>query len=216
MDVVALTAAAIGGALEHCAVDGAIKLSDMRRVLDEIVRPDGEIAHILENQPPKCARFIVGQTGSITMDKRSDPFHRLMTWPFEHLLSGRPPVYPRTFLPHYFKILDCSGNEWLNRTRYVCMTLHRTFSNEMGRHFEWEKFFADQRVRHVAVHSLRHLMTFLDEPEGQWLWEHVMLEPDHKGAIPSKEQSEQLLKSLNGTWRMLEAEVAATVRKEVS
>jgi hypothetical protein len=115
--------------------------------------------------------------------------------------------FPREFLPHFFKVVDAAGGTWVTKTESACRTVLQSLVVQHGHGLTWEQFYGDTRVHHILTHALRHLLTHLETPAGQWLWEQAMLRPGHSGRAPAKDQADQVYSALINTWRALEMEI---------
>ncbi len=206
LEVMALVAVALRRALADKAQDGRVTLAEVDGVLAELSAPGGALARVLAAQADKCGQLMMAHPPRAG---RKKAFHRLMVRPFETLLDGEPPAFPRSCLPHYFKVVDAAGGAWLTKTEDVCRAVLQSLLVEHGRNLEWDAFYTDTRVRHVLAYALRHLVTTLETPAGQWLWEQTMLRPDRNGQAPAKEQADLVYRSLRDTWRALELEIHA-------
>ncbi len=203
MEVVALVTAAVRRGLAQKARDDRVTLADIDGVLAELSAPGGALARALASQTVKCSQVLAARHHH---PGRKGAFHRLMVRPFETLLDGDPPVFPRACLPHYFKVIDAAGGAWLGKSEDVCRAVLQSLLVEHGHGLEWDVFYADPRVRRVLAYALRHLVATLETPSGRWLWEQTMLRPDRNGRAPARDQADQIYRSLRDTWRALDLE----------
>jgi len=205
MDVVAVAASVLRRLLSEQAKDGQVALADAGRILDELTEAKGEFARMIKGQPAKCRAHGCGQ-GAV--NGRKDPFRRLMVRPIELLLEGEPATFPREYLPNFFKVVTSAGGDWLAKTETASRAVLQSLVVTHGHQLTWEQFYADSRVHHILIHSLRHLIAYLETPAGQWLWEQGMLSPGYTGRAPAKAQTDQVYAALRDTWRALESENA--------
>ena len=202
MDIVALTTASIRRAIQNCVNCEQVSMDDICRILSDVVKPDHDIANILNSRPPPCSQI----NAPSAFPHRPDPFLRLMVQPFESLLQGDPPLFPRRYLPNYFKVLECAGCDWIDNVRQICIVIHSGLSPTHGIYVDWADYYADPGVRRIQTHSLRNLITYLDRPIGRRLWQGAMQAPIRDGTSPSQEQAQHVWDALHETWRALEEE----------
>ena len=222
LDVVAVAVEMVRRLAKEKSRHGMVNLSELNKILDSFADPHCEFAHAIAAQPAKCAAANVAaahaaeegekaasQTGYGPLSGRRDMFRRLMVRPFEVLLDGQTPAFPREFLPNFFKVLDAGSAGWKNKTENACRTVLQALAIDHGHHLEWEVFYSDIRTRHIMIHSLRQFVSFLETPAGQWMWENALFGPNPNGRRPNNAQCQQLYDALCASWRALEMEMAA-------
>ena len=204
LDVLRLATAEIRRQLTEKSKNGTVSLDDANRILDEFSNGKGAFSLLVALIPAKCT------TPRNRVNARKNSFRRLMVRPFEPLLEGAPPEFPRDYLPHFFKVVEAVGGDWRAKSENACRTVLQSLLLQHGHDLTWEQFYADTRTHHILTHSLRHLLTYLETPAGQWLWEQAMLRQTRNGLAPTKTQAERVRTALMDTWRALEAEITKT------
>lgn len=200
-DVLSLMSDVILRLAEERAVDGAIRLDDLRRVLEMSKGGGSPLLHAFAAQEARCRRAFRPAVRHAT--SRNDVFRRLMVRPFETLLEGDPPAFPRCFLPNYFELVEAAFADKLkhydDRAREVFQDMLVAHGNDLA----WEVFFNDPRARAILGHGLSRLMRYVEGPAGQWAWLNCMNRHNVDGAKPTAEQAEAVLNALRVTARAL-------------
>lgn len=122
-----------------------------------------------------------------------------MVRPFETLLEGEPPPFPRAFLRHYFEVIDAAFGAKLGHYEQRAREIFQEMLVVHGNELAWEVFFNDSRSHAVLAHALRRLTHYLDSPVGQWAWLTCMGRVNVDGARPTSEQADLVLKALMET-----------------
>ncbi|ARJ64406.1 hypothetical protein WV31_01200 [Magnetospirillum sp. ME-1] len=196
-------AAVVSGVLERLlretARDGLVRVEDAVKILKLVGRGTYELDVAFDSLEKSCwQRF---QPGRGKASSRDNPFRRLMVRPFETLLTGEPPAYPRSFLNNYFEVLEAAcGDKYAEYDRHSRAILQSLLVVH-GHNLVWDTFYAESRAAQVLAHALRRLLRFLDTPPGQWIWVQAMSKPSPTGARPSAEQTDRIRETLQHTLR---------------
>lgn len=200
-DVLSLMSDVVFRLAEERAVDGALRLDDLRRILEMSQGSHSPLLRAFEAQEARCRRAFRPAVRHAT--SRNDVFRRLMVRPFETLLEGEPPAFPRCFLPNYFELVEAAFADKLkhydDRAREIFQAMLVSHGNDLA----WEVFFNDPRARAILGHGLSRLMRYVESPAGQWAWLNCMNRYNADGAKPSTEQAEAVLTALRVTARAL-------------
>lgn len=200
-EVIALFADVVGVLAEERAKDGMLALDEVKRILEMVRGGLSPLDRALETQEQRCRKAFRPSVRHAT--SRNDVFRRLMVRPFETLLEGDPPIFPRCFLPNYFEIVEAAfGNKlghYEQRSREIFQDMLVSHGNDLA----WEVFFADPRVRAVMSHGLTRLMTYTESPAGQWAWLNAMSRTNVDGAKPTSEQADLIKTTLATTCKAL-------------
>ncbi len=200
-DVLSLMTEVVMRLAEERAGDGALRLEELRRIMDMVRGAGSPLLRAFENQEERCRRAFRPSARHAT--SRNDVFHRLMVRPFETLLEGEPPAFPRCFLPNYFELVNAAFGERLKnydqRAREVFQDMLVSHGNDLA----WEVFFNDPRTRAILGHGLTRLVQYVESPAGQWAWLTCMNRQNVDGAKPTTEQADSVLTALRTTARAL-------------
>lgn len=200
-DVLALMSEVVTALAEERARDGMLSLDDLRRILQMTRGAGSPLMRAFEAQETKCRRTFRPATRHAT--SRNDVFRRLMVRPFETLLEGEPPAFPRCFLANYFELVEAAFGDKLKhydqRSREIFQDMLVSHGNDLA----WDVFFADPRARAVLSHALSRLMHYIESPAGQWAWLNCMGRQNVDGAKPTSEQAELVLAALRTTAKAL-------------
>jgi len=197
--------------LRETSRDGLVRVDDAVKILKLVGRGTYELDVAFDSLEKACRlRF---QPGRGKASSRDNPFRRLMVRPFETLLSGEPPAYPRPFLDNYFEVLEAAcGDKYAEYDRHSRAILQSLLVVH-GHNLAWDTFYAETRTAQVLAHALRRLLRFLEAPPGQWVWVQAMSKPSPTGARPSAEQADRIRETLQHTMRGFDLGSAA-VRQE--
>lgn len=200
-DVLGLMSDVVLRLAEERACDGVLRVEDLRRILEMTRGAGSPLLRAFEAQETRCRRSFRPATRHAT--SRNDVFRRLMVRPFETLLEGDAPAFPRCFLANYFELVEAAFGDKLNhydqRAREVFQDMLVSHGNDLA----WEVFFADARARAILGHGLSRLMRYIESPAGQWAWLTCMNRQNVDGARPTTEQADSVLAALRATARAL-------------
>ncbi len=206
----ALTGVVLGlveALLREQASGGSIAVEDMVRVLRYVASGTAELDSVFNAQEQRCRRSLAGARGDAS--SRSDPFKRLMVRPFETLLGGDEPLFPRRFLGNYFEVLKAALGPRFDQYGAFCREVFQRLQVMYGHSLTWEMFYAEPKVGQLLAHALRKLLAFLDTPAGQWVWLQAMTQQLASGEQPTAEQAAIVRGVLETTLRGLSSEAAA-------
>ena len=127
-----------------------------------------------------------------------------MVRPFETLLNGEPPPYPRPLLGNYFEVLEAAFAEKYAEYDRHSRALLQALLVSHGHNLHWDGFYAEPRVAQILAHALKRLLRFLETPPGQRAWLTAMSRPAASGLRPSAEQVDSVRETLTHTLRGLE------------
>lgn len=200
-DVLSLMSDVVFRLAQERAVDGVLRLDDLRRILEMSKGGHSPLLRAFEAQEARCRRAFRPAVRHAT--SRNDVFRRLMVRPFETLLEGDPPAFPRCFLANYFELVEAAFADKLkhydDRAREIFQDMLVAHGNDLA----WEVFFNDPRARAILGHGLSRLTRYVESPAGQWAWLNCMNRHNADGAKPSTEQAEAVLNALRVTARAL-------------
>jgi hypothetical protein len=206
----ALTTVVLGvieALLRDKATDGTITVEDAIRVLRYVGSGTAELDSVFTAQEQRCRRSLAGARGDAS--SRSDPFKRLMVRPFETLLGGEPPVFPRRFLCNYFEVLKAAFGPRFDQYDSFCREVFQRLHVAYGHSLTWEVFYAEPKISQLLIHALRKLLAFLDTPAGQWVWLQAMTQRLGTGEQPTADQAAIVRGILETTLRGLSADGGA-------
>lgn len=196
--VLDLMAQVVTALAEERARDGMLHVDDLKRIMEMARGAGSPLVRAFEIQETRCRRQFRPAVRHAT--SRNDVFRRVMVRPFETLLEGEPPAFPRCFLVHYFEVVEAAFGDKLaqydQRSREIFQEMLVTHGNDLA----WDVFFNDARVRAVLTRALSRLMTYVESPAGQWAWLTCMGRQNVDGAKPTSDQAEMILSALRSTW----------------
>ncbi|WP_152427072.1 hypothetical protein [Paramagnetospirillum caucaseum] len=193
--------------LRETSRDGLVRVEDALKILKLVGRGTYELDVAFDGLEKACR--LKFQPGRGKASSRDNPFRRLMVRPFETLLSGEPPSYPRAFLTNYFEVVEAAcGDKYTEYDRHSRAILQNLLVAH-GHNLVWDTFYAETRTTQVLAHALRRLLRFLETPPGQWVWVQAMSKPSPTGARPSAEQADRIRETLAYTLRGFEGPGAA-------
>ena len=185
--------------LREISRDGMVKVDDAIKILKLVGRGTYELDVAFEQQEKKCRQDLMPARDKAS--SRSNPFRRLMVRPFETLLSGEPPSFPRPFLVNYFDVLQAAyGDKYGEYDRHSRALLQALLVTH-GHGLDWNTYYAEPRVWQILGHALRRLVRYLSTPPGQMIWLQTMSRPTPDGSRPSAEHSERVRDALDFTVR---------------
>jgi len=196
-DVLAMMGEVVCKLAEERAQDGMLRVEDLRRILDMAKGAGSPLQQAFEARYTRCRQHF--RPAARHASSRNDVFRRLLVRPFETLLEGEPPAFPRCFLGHYFELVDAAFGEkfkhYDERSREVFQEMLVTHGNDLA----WDVFFRDQRARAILAHALSRLMHYIESPAGQWAWLNCFSRQNVDGAKPTSDQAEMVLNALKTT-----------------
>ncbi len=200
-DVLGLMSDVVLRLAEERAQGGVLRVEELRRILEMTRGAGSPLLRAFGAQEARCRRSFRPAARHAT--SRNDVFRRLMVRPFETLLEGDSPAFPRCFLPNYFELVEAAFGDKLGhydqRAREVFQDMLVSHGNDLA----WEVFFADARARAILGHGLSRLMRYIESPAGQWAWLTCMNRQNVDGARPTTEQADSVLAALRATARAL-------------
>lgn len=195
---------AVESLLRERASGGTISIEDAVRVLRYVGGGTAELDAVFALQEQRCRRNLAGARGDAT--NRSDPFKRLMVRPFETLLGGEPPAYPRRFLGNYFEVLNAAFGSRVEQYDGFCREVFQRLLVTYGHSLTWDTFYAEPKVGQLLIHALRKLLAFLDTPAGQWVWLQTMTRRLGTGEQMTIDRADMVRGVLETTLRGLSAD----------
>ncbi|HLO77827.1 MAG TPA: hypothetical protein VK196_15330 [Magnetospirillum sp.] len=200
-DILSMTSELVMRLAQERATDGKLSVDELRHILALIRSAGSPLLKAFDVQENRCRRALRPSVRHAT--SRNDVFHRLMVRPFETLLEGEQPAFPRCFLGNYFELIEAAFGaklgEYDKRAREVFQDMLVSHGNDLA----WDIFFNDPRARAILGHGLVRLMHYVESPAGQWAWLTCMNRQNLDGAKPSTEQAEAVLNALRATARAL-------------
>lgn len=188
--------------LRETARDGMVRVDDAVRILKLVGRGTYELDVAFDLQEKSCRQDLMPRRDKAS--SRNNPFRRLMVRPFETLLSGEPPSYPRPLLSNYFTVLESAyGDKYTEYDRHS-RSLMQALLVSHGHNLNWETFYAEPKVAQILIHAVRRLLRYLDSPSGQMTWAQAMSRPTPSGLRPSAEQADTIRTALDHTLKGLE------------
>jgi hypothetical protein len=209
-DVASVVSDVLERLLRETARDGMVRVEDAVKILKLVGRGTYELDVAFDGQEKACRQKF--QPGRGKASSRDNPFRRLMVRPFETLLTGEPPAYPRAFLANYFDVLEAAcGDKYSEYDRHSRAILQNLLVVH-GHNLVWDTFYAEARTTQILAHALRRVLRFIETPTGQWVWVQAMSKPSPSGARPSAEHTDRIRDTLHHTLRGFDLEPAITVK----
>lgn len=202
-DILDMVTDVVGALAQERAQDGMIPLEELRRILERVKSAGSPLARAFETQEIKCRRSFRPAARHAT--SRNDVFRRLMVRPFETLLEGEPPAFPRSFLANYFELVEAAFGEKLKHYDDRARQIFQDMLVMHGTELAWDVFFNDPRARAVLGRALARLMQYIESPAGQWAWLNCLSRQNVDGDRPTSEQADLILGTLRSTTKALEA-----------
>lgn len=187
---------------EH-AVDGRLALEDAERILALIGRGTVSLDEAFRAQEEKCRKEHSRPKGNV--GARSNPFQRLMVRPFESLLTGEVPVFPRPLLANFFEFLDHAMGPERDNCERDCRAIVQALLVVHGNNLTWDHFYSDPRTLKLLHAALKRTTHVLSTPDGQKMWHALLSRPVGDVPAPTVAQTNQLRQSLLETHRGLSA-----------
>ncbi|MBC7952226.1 MAG: hypothetical protein H7Z12_10480 [Rhodospirillaceae bacterium] len=185
---------------EH-AVDGKLNLTDVERILTLIGRGTVSLDEAYRLQEERCRKDHSRPKGNV--GARSNPFQRLVVRPFESLLAGASPAFPRPLLANYFEFIEhAMGNEREAFER-DCRAIIQALLVVHGNNLTWDHFYSDARTLKALHGALKRITHVLSTPEGQKAWHSLLTRPVDTTPAPTIAQTNQLRQALLETHRGL-------------
>ncbi|MDO8605030.1 MAG: hypothetical protein Q7R40_00705 [Phaeospirillum sp.] len=188
--------------LRETSREGMVRVEDAVKIMRLVGRGTYELDVAFEHQEKKCRQDLAPARNKAS--SRTDPFRRMMVRPFETLLNGDQPPYPRPLLGNYFDVLEAAYADKYTEYERASKALMQALLVSHGNNLEWDAFHGEPRVSQIMVHALKRLLRFLDSPTGQRAWLTTMSRPAPNGLRPSAEQTDSIRDVLSHTVRGLE------------
>lgn len=182
------------------ATNNMVDLHDLERIAALISGGAMVLDAAYMRQEESCRKFHQLPKGNV--GARSNPFHRLMVRPFEHLLMGEDSL-PRGYLPNYFEFLGHALGRRMDDFERHCRTIIQALMVVHGGNLTWDQFYADARTvktLHAALKVIHDSLT----GEGRRTWLGCMMRPVGDLPQPTQGQVEQIRQVLLETTRGLE------------
>lgn len=163
------TAQLLTGLSQKLAVDGVIRLRELEVIVGQLCElpPEEPIA------PPD------------RMFSRSDPLKRLLVRPFEHLLGGADPTFPRLFLPNYFEaVAAVGGGQWPSQARQ-CRAILRDLFATHGSALNWDHYYDDPRSAAILARMLAPVAQALATPDRRAVFIATLCQPVEGAELPA-------------------------------
>lgn len=206
-DVAAMVSGVLERLLRETARDSVVRVEDAIKILKLVGRGTYELDVAFDAQEKSCRQRF--QPGRGKASSRDNPFRRLMVRPFETLLSGDPPAYPRAFLANYFEVIEAAcGDKYAEYDRH-CRAILQSLLVTHGHNLVWDTYYAESRASQILAHALRRLLRFIETPTGQWVWVQSMSKAAPNGARPSAEHTDRVRETLLHTMRGFDLSAAA-------
>lgn len=187
---------------EH-AVDGKVALSDVERIAAMLDRGTMVLDNVFSAHEERCRAFFLKPKGNV--GARSNPFQRLMVRPFEHLLTGDPPPFPRPLLANYFEFLEHAlgpdREEFERHSRAIVQALLVIHGNNLT----WDTFYSDARTVKTLHAALKDITRYLSGPDGQRVWHSCLARSVGDCPAPTIPQMNEIRQVLLETHRGLSA-----------
>lgn len=186
---------------EH-AVDGLLRLADAERILDLIGRGSLSLDDAYRLQEERCRkqRQAKGNVGT-----RSNPFQRLMVRPFEELLAGAEPAFPRPYLANYFAFVEYALGPERDEVERDCRAIIQALLVVYGNGLNWEHFYSDPRTLRLLRRALQLVVHTLSADKGALAWHKLMARPPADLPPLEAARSDQVRDILLETYRGLAA-----------
>lgn len=185
------------------AVDGKVDVADLDRLLGLVRRGTVSLDNAYRAQEERCRKDHSKPKGNV--GARSNPFQRLIVRPFEHLLFGDPPAFPRPLLANYFEFVEHALGHAKEPLERDCRAIIQALLVVHGNNLTWDHFYSDPRTLKCLHAGLKHLTKMLASAEGQREWHHLMSRPVGETPAATLQQLAQVSKALLETHRGLSA-----------
>jgi hypothetical protein len=186
------------------AANGLVSLADLERIASLVRHGTISLDDAFRHHEEACRRDHTRPKGNV--GARSNPFQRLMVRPFEQMLLGDPPGFPRPCLPNYFGFLDHAFGERLEPFERHSRAIVQALLVVHGNNLTWDHFYGDQRTVKTLKSALKLLTHVLASAEGQRTWHACMVRPVDAHPAPTIPQINQVRLMLLDTGRGLAAE----------
>ncbi|WP_082910922.1 hypothetical protein [Magnetospirillum moscoviense] len=164
------------------AIDGRVEVADLERMLSLVRRGTMSMDAAFLAQEERCRKDHSRPKGNV--GARSNPFQRLMVRPFEHLLFGNPPPFPRPLLANYFTFIEQALEPERDAWEKVCRAVIQALLVVHGNNLTWDHFYSDQRALKTLGTALTRIARLLSTHDGARHWQEIMGRPlvDHPSA----------------------------------
>lgn len=183
------------------AVDGKVDVADLDRLLALVRRGTISLDDAYRAQEERCRKEHSRPKGNV--GARSNPFQRLIVRPFEHLLFGDKPAFPRALLPNYFQFIAAVLGHDAEPLERDCKAIIQALLVVHGNNLTWDHFYADPRTLKCLHAGLRQVTKALASAEGQREWHHRMGRSVGDQPAPTLPQLAQVSEALLETHRGL-------------
>lgn len=179
-EVSAIVTTVVRALLHDHAVDGAVSLANIDKILTLVERGTISLDGAFRSLEDRCRKDLSRPKGNV--GARSNPFQRLVVRPFEHLLMGEG-AFPRPYLAHYFEFINHvmadRMDEFERHSRSIIQALLVVYGNNLT----WDHFYADSRTIKTLHAALKIVTHALATPDGNKAWGHFMHRP--AGTLPA-------------------------------
>jgi hypothetical protein len=158
--------------LRDHAIDGKVNLSDVERILMAIGRGTMSLDEAYRAQEDRCRKEHSRPRGNV--GARSNPFQRLIVRPFESLLAGETPVFPRPYLANYFTFVTHAIGEEREALERDCRAVIQALLVVYGNNLTWDHFYSDPRTLRLLHKALKLVTHTLASANGLKIWHHLM------------------------------------------
>jgi hypothetical protein len=186
------------------AVNGKVDVTDLERMLSLVRRGTLSMDAAFLAQEDRCRKEHSRPKGNV--GARSNPFQRLMVRPFEHLLFGSPPPFPRALLPNYFDFLDRAAAAEQAAWEQICRAIIQALLVVHGNNLTWDHFYSDDRALKTLRTALNRIGRLLTTADGAQLWQKYMMRPVGDHPPPTAAQLKEVRQALLETQRGLSSE----------
>lgn len=197
LDVLGLFSELVSTLAAERAKDGVIALDEVNRILALVRGAGSPLSRAMDAQESKCRKSF--KPAVRHANSRNDVFRRLLVRPFETLLEGEPPAFPRCFLANYFEVAEAALGEAIKQYDQRSREIFQEMLVRHGNDLAWDVFFADPRAHAILSRVLSKLLRYLATPVGQWAWLNCMGRVNADGASPSSAQADMVLAALRST-----------------
>lgn len=196
-DILTLTSEVISALARERAVDGVLSLEQIEHILDIIKSADSPLQAAMTSQEQKCHRHFRPPPEE-DANAGADVFRRMLVRPFETLLEGEHPPFPRHFLANYYEVTQVAFGGKYELYDHLAREIFQDMLISYGSRLAWDFFFDEPRARGLLRHSVTRLLRFIETPEGQWAW-LICMERETAQGRASATQCDMVLNALRTT-----------------
>lgn len=161
--------------LRERAVNGVVSMGDIEKITQLMQKGTISLDEVFRQHEERCRKDHTRPRGNV--GARSNPFQRLMVRPFEPLLAGEQPVFPRPYIAHYFDYLDTVLWDRKDELERHCRAIIQALLVVHGNNLTWDHFYSDPRTIKALNGALKILSQSLATPEGHRLWQERLGRP---------------------------------------